>query len=87
MHILADKTRAKILASLAQTSPQTAGQIVAQFHLRQPTISHHLQVLRDADFIRSQKKSNQVYYSINLNCHKNPQAKCLLLQPSTQLPL
>ena len=84
---MSDPTRTRILSFLTHKSPQTVGEIVAQFTLRQPTISHHLALLKKENFVTTKKKGNEVYYSINLNCHKNPQASCFLLQPSTQLPL
>jgi len=87
LSIVSDPTRGRILSFLAQKSPQTVGEIVAQFKLRQPTISHHLALLKKENFVTAKKKGNEVYYSINLNCHKNPKTNCFLLQPSTQLPL
>jgi len=34
------------------------------FDLRQPTISHHLKILRDADLIRSRQEASSVYHFI-----------------------
>jgi len=35
------------------------------FPLRQPTISHHLRVLREAGLLRARKEGLWVYYSLN----------------------
>jgi ArsR family transcriptional regulator len=39
-------------------------QIEPHFNLRQPTISHHLKVLRDAGLITSEQRGLWVYYDI-----------------------
>lgn len=79
---LSDPTRSKIVELLFDKSPQTVNEIVAQFRLRQPTISHHLGILKENSFVTGDKKGNEVYYSINPNCHKNPQIRCALLNSS-----
>jgi DNA-binding transcriptional ArsR family regulator len=43
----------------------TAGQIAAASTLSQPTVSHHLKVLRDAGVLKSEKRGRQVYYWID----------------------
>lgn len=47
---LADPTRRAILARLAQ-GEATVTELMAPFHLAQPTISKHLRVLEEAGFI------------------------------------
>jgi ArsR family transcriptional regulator len=41
------------------------GDIADAFHLSQPTISHHLNILKVADVVKSRKEGKQVYYSLN----------------------
>jgi len=41
------------------------GDIADAFHLSQPTISHHLNILKVADIVKSRKDGKQVYYSLN----------------------
>jgi ArsR family transcriptional regulator len=36
--------------------------ITSQFHLRQPTISHHLRILREAGLISGEKRGVWSYY-------------------------
>ena len=75
---LNDNTRIKILDSLAKKSPQTVNEVVSHFKLRQPTISHHLKILRQYGFVSSQKAGNQIHYSFASHCQHNK--SCYLLQ-------
>ena len=45
----------------------SAGEIVAHFDIAQPTISRHLDVLRKAEIVTSQRRGNQIIYSLNLS--------------------
>ncbi|MEK7777735.1 MAG: metalloregulator ArsR/SmtB family transcription factor [Chloroflexota bacterium] len=64
---LADVTRVQIASLLlaAGESGLCVCDIVARFPLGQPTISHHLKVLKDADLVCTRKKGLWVYYSAN----------------------
>jgi DNA-binding transcriptional ArsR family regulator len=43
----------------------TAGEIADAFHISKPSISYHLDLLRQADLVISVKKGQFVYYSLN----------------------
>ena len=63
---LADATRLQIVTMLAaQDEPLCVCDIVTHFELGQPTISHHLKVLRDAGLVTWEKRGLWVYYSLN----------------------
>src|SRR5438105_6088206 len=63
---LADQTRLAIVAMLADLDePLCVCEIVSQFELGQPTISHHLKILRDANLVATEKRGLWVYYSLN----------------------
>ena len=62
---LNDETRRDIL-ELLRKQEMTAGDIADQFHISKPSISHHLDLLRQADLVSSKKKGQFVVYSINL---------------------
>lgn len=65
---LADPTRIRILNLLAQAGePVCVCDITDQFALGQPTISHHLKILRDACFVTAERRGTYMYYSAN-NC-------------------
>lgn len=65
-----DETRRKILGMLKK-SDMTAGQIVECFDTSQPTISHHLSVLKDAGLIVAKKDAQSVIYSVNTTVFQN----------------
>lgn len=55
-----------ILALLAaQRKPLCVCDIVAQFPLEQPTISHHLKVLRQAGLVSGERRGLWVYYRLS----------------------
>ena len=61
---LADPTRLEILrVVVAQSGPVCACDIVERFDLSQPTISHHLKILRDAGLLTSRKKGLWSFYA------------------------
>jgi len=61
---LADDTRQRILAMLLERE-MCVGEIVDTFGTSQPTISHHLNVLKQLGLVTSRKEGKQVYYAIN----------------------
>src|SRR6476469_2004813 len=62
---LADATRLHIVQMLARyDDPLCVCEITPQFNLGQPTISHHLKVLRDARLVNWEKRGLWVYYSL-----------------------
>ncbi len=61
---LNDVTRREIL-ELLKDKDMTAGDIAASFDISKPSISHHLDILKRADLIASEKKGQFVIYSIN----------------------
>ena len=80
LDVIGDPTRAKIIEILSVKSPQTVSSIAEHFKLRQPTIPHHLSVLKDHGFVKQQKKGLEVYYSLNPKCHKNSHIACGMLK-------
>ena len=61
---LNDKTRRDIL-ELLKDGDKTAGEIADHFQFSKPTISHHLDLLKQAELLTSEKKGQFVYYSLN----------------------
>jgi ArsR family transcriptional regulator len=62
---LADPHRLKILAQLAAAPDEVC---VCDFTdalpLNQPTVSHHLRVLREAELVESERRGTWVYYRL-----------------------
>lgn len=61
---LNDPTRRQIL-ELLHEKDLTAGEIAEQFHISWPSVSHHLDLLRQAKLVTSEKQGQYVYYSLN----------------------
>ena len=59
---LADPTRRKILELLRQKD-MNAGEIAAEFNMTKPSISNHLSILRQADFVDAEKQGQNVVYT------------------------
>ncbi len=58
--------RLKILDLLSlQSGPMCVCHIESNFALSQPTISHHLRLLRRAELVLSERRGTWVYYSVN----------------------
>jgi DNA-binding transcriptional ArsR family regulator len=61
---LADDTRQQILEMLLNEEMRVSD-IVEAFTTSQPTISHHLNVLKQFGLVTSRKEGKQVFYAIN----------------------
>lgn len=61
---LNDPTRRGIL-ELLKEKDMTAGDIADQFNISKPSISHHLDLLKQADLVTAEKNGQFIYYSIN----------------------
>lgn len=64
---LADPVRLRLLSEVAAHPGGEACvcDISGPFDLSQPTISHHLKVLREAGLVSSDRRSTWVYYRVN----------------------
>jgi ArsR family transcriptional regulator, arsenate/arsenite/antimonite-responsive transcriptional repressor len=66
---LADPTRIRILNLLAASEePVCVCDITDHFPLGQPTISHHLKVLRDVRFVIAERRGTFMHYRVNHAC-------------------
>lgn len=61
---LADETRQKIMA-LCCCAKVSVNEIVEKIEVSQPTVSHHLKILKDAGLVNSERQGKQVFYSLN----------------------
>jgi ArsR family transcriptional regulator len=61
---LADETRQKIM-ELCCCQELSVTQIVEQLQVTQPTVSHHLSVLREAGLVCVREDGKQTFYSLN----------------------
>src|SRR6478672_7576960 len=61
---LADPTRVAIVNRLTTTEAACVCDLTAAFDLSQPTISHHLRILRDAGLVEAERKGTWAYYRL-----------------------
>ena len=61
---LNDPTRREIL-ELLKEKDRTAGEIADHFDISKPSISHHLDLLRQAGLVVSVKEGQFIFYSLN----------------------
>lgn len=61
---LNDATRREIL-ELLKEGDLTAGEIAERFDISKPSISHHLDLLKQADLVSAVKEGQYIHYSLN----------------------
>jgi len=61
---LADPTRVAIVNRLSQADEVCVCDLTATFDLSQPTISHHLRILREAGLVESSRRGTWAYYRL-----------------------
>src|SRR6202163_4123683 len=61
---IADPTRRAILLLVASHS-MTAGAIAANFDTARPTVSKHLQILTECEFLKQEQNGRDIHYHIN----------------------
>src|SRR5437667_4400246 len=64
-YALAEPTRCDIIELLASNGQLSATDISNNFAVSAPAISQHLKVLREANFVRVEKRAQQRIYRIN----------------------
>jgi ArsR family transcriptional regulator, arsenate/arsenite/antimonite-responsive transcriptional repressor len=61
---LADPTRVAIINCLSAADEVCVCNLTETFELSQPTISHHLKILRDAGLVESSRRGTWAYYRL-----------------------
>ena len=61
---IADETRQKIMSECC-CCWLAVNEIVEKVGFSQPTISHHLAILRDANLVKVREEGKQTFYSLN----------------------
>ncbi len=65
MKALADSGRFRMVQAIAAAGELTCGQVGERFDLTQPTISHHLKILADAEILLVRRDGQHVIISVN----------------------
>lgn len=77
---LNDETRRQIL-ELLREKDMNAGDIADHFQISKPSISHHLEILKNADLISQQKKGQFIIYSLNTTVFEEVLSWVLTFKP------
>lgn len=70
LSLMGDSSRLSIIIYLMDKVVNVS-EITKHINLSQPSISHHLRVLKDAGILKSEKKGKEVYYTLNNNYVKS----------------
>ena len=67
---MASRAAGPVQGPLAYASPQrmaemSAGDVAARFEMTKPTVSHHFQVLKDADLVSTRREGTRIFYRLN----------------------
>lgn len=65
MKALSDPVRLRLMSLIAAADEACVCDLTAPFSVSQPTISHHLKVLREAGLVSSQRRGTWVWYRAN----------------------
>jgi ArsR family transcriptional regulator len=61
---VADETRQKIM-KICCCEWRSVSEIVEHLHVTQPTVSHHLAILREAGLVNVREEGKQTFYQLN----------------------
>lgn len=61
---MADETRQEIMRLLC-CQWLCVNDVVEQINVSQPTVSHHLGILREVGLVHTQREGKQIYYTLN----------------------
>lgn len=78
---ISDPTRRQIL-KLLHGGSRTAGQLAEAFDVTKASMSHHFAVLKAADLIRSERRGQQIVYTLNTTVLQDAATLLLDLLPS-----
>ena len=59
---IADPVRLRLMSIIAASDETCVCELTGEFDVSQPTISHHLRVLREAGWVDSERRGTWVYY-------------------------
>jgi len=64
---ISDPNRVKIM-KLLKNGEMPVSEIVSHFNMKQPSISHHLKVLKNAGIVTSRKEGKEIFYKLDICC-------------------
>lgn len=82
----ADPTRLSILRQLSAEGPVCACDFSACCEVSQPTVSHHLKVLREAGWISGERRGTWIWYSLRPEAVERFRRLAAGIEPGTSRP-
>ena len=83
---LGDPHRLTMLATLARADNDVCVcDFTAALPLEQPTVSHHLRILREGDLVTCERRGTWVYYRLSPNAHARVVAALRSVIPAASL--
>lgn len=79
----ANPTRLRMLTQLSLTGPVCACDFTSGAKLSQPTISHHLRILREAGWVSTERRGTWIWYSLRPEAAKRFARLAAMLAPVT----
>ncbi len=68
--VVGERSRYKLVCTLGKgTEGMTVGELTDVLKLKQPTVTHHLQVLKSVNAVESKESGRERIYSLNRDAH------------------
>lgn len=67
--VVGDRSRYKLVCMLGKSDGMNVSMLTKKLKLRQPTVTHHLNVLRSVNAVRSADSGRERVYSLNRKAH------------------
>ncbi len=68
--VVGERSRYNLVCMLGKAKDgMTVGELTLRTDLRQPTVTHHLQVLRSVDAVQSEERGRERVYRLNRGAH------------------
>jgi len=68
--VVGERSRYSLVCMLGKTANgMTVGELTEHMRLRQPTVTHHLQVLQSVDAVESESRGRERIYRLNRDAH------------------
>ncbi|MEO0576076.1 MAG: autorepressor SdpR family transcription factor [Pseudomonadota bacterium] len=80
---LADPTRRDIL-KLLRSGSQSAGDIADHFTITKASLSHHFNLLKQAELVRTERRGQHIVYSLNTSVMEDAATMLVALLSPTQ---
>ncbi len=80
--ILSDETRLRVLMTLQEHGELNVSELCKRLQVPQPTVSHHLGILRMGELVVNRRNGKEIFYSLNdLKDHKYARAVKSFVKP------